>query len=489
MANNMNEYGQDEVDWLNCISAIETSRGTVFFCDRDLLPLRQDLQVVGQFGKTKSGQLMRGVVMYSITAYNPMNKRIEVVENVRRNEFLMEELHAKLPGCEILNNYSFFPNCPKHFERGFTIVLPLDYPVSNHDGIVCELAVKYHQAAYFRSVIHNNGDVEQKLILMIDNKPKEVDEELMVIERINYHPAFMHHTNHSVFHDYRIALDVLSRWRSCAAVDELLSIMSSRAKHELAIVRNNKDLHPIIAIEGPKLRGIGAVCRRLSSSLGTVYLNSIPVCVQHLKKSFDAQPQLIRGAFHAVSNYILGLELSTKAKNSPVFVDRYWNSTVAHCIVNEVGDGIGNLPPKNHMVYDWPTHLPEPTSVVLVSCKKKLRQMKNSGPKRGKTTYENMVFETFRRMRNESWIEIDFAKQQCTNTTDVVSHIIDKLQEKNLFSIKLPTSLCPSTVLHPEIPHDTIAFETSLPAKHLQVTYDGMQHFAFLSCSCPSIPS
>ncbi|XP_071940989.1 UMP-CMP kinase 2, mitochondrial-like [Antedon mediterranea] len=387
MANNigLHEYGQDEVDWRNCISAIETSRGTVLFCTRELLSLRQDLQVVGHFGQ--SGQLMRGVVMYSITAYNPMNKIIEVVENVRRNKFLMEDLHAKLPGCEILNNYSFFPNCPKHFERGFTIVFPLDYPVSDHDGIVCGLAVKYHQAAYFRSVIHNNGDVEQKLILMIDNKPKEVDEELMVIERINYHPAFMHHTNHSVFHDYRIALDVLSRWQSnCTAVDELISIVSSLDENE-AVVNNN--LYPIIAIEGPKLKGIclGTVCRQLSSSLGTVYLNSIPVCLQHLKKSFDAQPQFIRGAIYAVSNYILGLELSTNAKNSPVFIDRYWNSTVAHCIVNEVGDGIGNLPPKNHIVYDWPTHLPEPTSVVLVSCKKKLRQMKE---RRGKTTYENM---------------------------------------------------------------------------------------------------
>ncbi|XP_033126373.1 UMP-CMP kinase 2, mitochondrial-like [Anneissia japonica] len=333
-----NDNHKDEVDWLDCISAIETGRGTIFFCDRDILPLRRDLQVIGDFGKSR--KLMRNVVMYSITAYNPMNKQIEVVENVKRNTLLVEEIRLRLPGCAILNNYSFFPSRPKHFERGFTVVLPLNYPIRDHNEIVCALAVKYRQAAYFRCVVFNDGNVEQKLILMIDNKPKEVDEQLMIIERVNYHPAFMHHTNHSVFHDYRIALDILSRWRSCSAVDELLSVVSSIGRNDVKTVFNNQKMPPIIVIEGPKLKGMESVCSRLSSSLGATYLRSVPVCIRHMKKVFDSQPQLIRGAFYAISNYILGQELFTHPQTLPVLVDRYWNSTVAHGIVNEVGDGI-----------------------------------------------------------------------------------------------------------------------------------------------------
>ncbi|XP_033116367.1 UMP-CMP kinase 2, mitochondrial-like [Anneissia japonica] len=245
---------------------------------------------------------------------------------------------------------------------------------------------------------------------------------------------------------------------------------------------------PIIVIEGPKLKGMESVCSRLSSSLGATYLHSVPVCIRHLKKVFDSQPQLIRGAFYAISNYILGQELFTHPQTLPVLVDRYWNSTVAHGIVNEVGDGIGNLPPKNHTIYDWPVDLPQPTTVVLVSCRKKLREMKKNGPKRGKIAYENMIFETFRRMRNQSWIEVDCTKQGCTDTTDVVSHIIDRLQDKNIVSVDSQASLCPSMILHPKVPHDTLPVEMPSTSNH-QLKFDAMSNLAFKSCLCPSVPS
>ena len=89
-------------------------------------------------------------------------------------------------------------------------MIPIRHP-TNQEKTVYRLAMKYRQAAYFMCEIEETGEHRQKLVLLLGEKPEVVEESLVVLERLSYHPAYLHPKNNSVFHSFEVAMDILSR--------------------------------------------------------------------------------------------------------------------------------------------------------------------------------------------------------------------------------------------------------------------------------------
>jgi len=199
------ELGKDdEVDWLECISAIETDQGLIYFCD-------------AEYSKTTKAEAAHfrasfpcGTSLYSITAYNPFNTVTNRVTNELANLELLKDVRELLPGCNIYNNFSFFPSRPYHFERGFTIQVPQDYEVKNHAMIIYSLAIKYDQAAFFKGVVLDNG-LTIPYVVLVQGEYTEIKENLVSIEPAPIHPAFLHQANHAIFHNLNDILCMLNQ--------------------------------------------------------------------------------------------------------------------------------------------------------------------------------------------------------------------------------------------------------------------------------------
>ena len=59
----------DDVNWLECISAIETDHGLLYFCDASYGLSSDELSVLSNF----TINIPEGSHIYSITGYNPLN--------------------------------------------------------------------------------------------------------------------------------------------------------------------------------------------------------------------------------------------------------------------------------------------------------------------------------------------------------------------------------------------------------------------------------
>ncbi|XP_072051161.1 UMP-CMP kinase 2, mitochondrial-like [Amphiura filiformis] len=487
------EADDDDVDWLECISAIETPKGVLYFCDsayfaqaaKSISKLEDscialesgnqgDQLVVDNPASCQDRRISKsipsfisrfshGVCLYSITGYNPLNIQQDSVENHFCNQSLLQDLRDAFPDSEILKNFSYFPRKPNHFERGFTIMVPIGHP-TNQEATVYRLAMKYKQAAYFVCEIEETGEHRQKLVLLLGEKPEVVEESLVVLERLSYHPAYLHRDNNSVFHRFEDAMDILSKCAHFPETQELFHI----AKHSVLRTESSTnsamaERHPVIAMEGISEAGITKQSKQLSESLGAQRIQSPPTCIQHLRQTFDKQNDLVRAAFYSVGNYIVSAQMQEMAQKSPVIVDRYWNSTVAFTIVSEVGTGASNLPPKNHFVYEWPSDLPKPDTVVFIGSKREMRKKsKVKGQCEKGQQAKQMILETFRRMKMSDWIEVDRCKDKCWSSDAITAVTIDKLSALNLISLDQSSgdSLCPAAAtLHPSKVHDVIHVE------------------------------
>ncbi|KAJ8019467.1 UMP-CMP kinase 2, mitochondrial [Holothuria leucospilota] len=510
------------VDWLDCVSAIETNKGVVYFCNKDFFDqpekcgketspnnetecARKEDSVCGYKKRRATGITLKpighfecyfpsGIFLYSLTAYNPMNMQRCFLENVTQNHLLLEEIRQNLPGCKILNNFSYFPRRPHHFERGFSVVLPLDCP-HQHEGIIFNLATKYRQAAYFKCKIMQNGDITQKLVLL-ESYGKEVEEKLVVVERLSYHPAFLHSKNNSVFHLLEGVMKLLAQCYHIPEVRELLDICKNYTLTTLPERREDKKTgkYPIIAVEGVAKIGVAQQSQKLSECLGAQLVQSPPSCIRHLRHTFDQQNQLIKSAFYFIGNYITCRQIADAITKHPVVVDRYvilrlrynmdvkrditqmgpktgncgprhrrsiaptmevlprryWYSSAAFTIVSEVGCGSANLPPKGHSVYKWPSDLQKPTAVVLLSSKESQRG-KGPGCKENKS---QMIHKTFLRMKTPSWIEVNKSRSNHLSDESTTTVIASKLQDRRVISFTdqatKTSELCPGMTPHPE---------------------------------------
>lgn len=239
--------------------------------------------------------------------------------------------------------------------------------------------------------------------------------EFFVSKLEHHHPIFDSKECSVVYSDYNqvlLALDTIHKNDTLLDMSEYLKIVHERtlqSKHELQ--------HPFIVVEGLDGTGKSTLCTNLSNYLNAKALSTPPPSIAAIRKKFDHLPEIYRRAYYAFSNYLAAQDVLEITKTKSVVMDRFWHSTTAYAIANEVECGINDyIPPKGHAIYTWPKDLLFPSAVIFLSTPENDRDSRVN--EREELTAEEKqlsvnqnfrarIMETYRRIGHTKWIEID----------------------------------------------------------------------------------
>jgi len=128
--------------------------------------------------------------------------------------------------------------------------------------------------------------------------------------------------------------------------------------------------YPFVVIEGMDGCGKTTLTRFLSTKLDMKLIPTPPKNYQIFTEArgyFDGQPESIRRAFYSLGNYLAAVDVANSAQ--PVVMDRYWHSTAAYAVANEIKAG------DSTSVFDlsWPADLLQPDLVIFLQVSEKER--------------------------------------------------------------------------------------------------------------------
>ncbi|VDI07088.1 UMP-CMP kinase 2, mitochondrial-like [Mytilus galloprovincialis] len=219
-----------------------------------------------------------------------------------------------------------------------------------------------------------------------------------------------------VFHSYVEARKILSKCKDMPEAITLLDIADKNIPGNFDVNElQNQIQHPFVVVEGLDATGKTTLTETLEKKLNAVRYYTPPPEVAHLRKFFDALPEIIRRAYYCIGNYIVAIQIARECQNKAVIMDRFWHSTTAYGVANETSTS--DMPPSGHWVYQWPSDLLKPTLVLFLTVTEEVRRQRLSG-RGGAITFEEQhldkdilfrqrLCEAYRRMENPVCIEID----------------------------------------------------------------------------------
>lgn len=119
-----------------------------------------------------------------------------------------------------------------------------------------------------------------------------------------------------------------------------------------------------IVLEGLDGVGKSTISDLLQKSVPNfVKLHTPPTSIIKHRKWFDDKGGDMRKSFYMVGNFLVGDEmLKQMEQGKSVIIDRYYASTVAYSL-----GALVSLPPAGDNVYEWPSELPKPDLMILLS--------------------------------------------------------------------------------------------------------------------------
>uniref|UniRef100_UPI00398E4B23 UMP-CMP kinase 2, mitochondrial n=1 Tax=Pristiophorus japonicus TaxID=55135 RepID=UPI00398E4B23 len=388
-------------EWAKRIFAIE--------CSNNLEPLYFALSPTceGPWDEnSRLHQLLTRGQTYSICIAS--ENRIQGAESYAH---LRDKLTRLPERCRVMELMAFSPNKQGSLIKGFLV--QDDQNSKGTERVLQDLVRESGQTSLCSYTRDDGGRMWQRLRLVTDGQQREIFSNcISLAERPELHPSVLNIKNSVVFCKYEDAYAVLEE---CA---ELIP----KAKDVLQLAdqcnrTSRKGPFPVIVIEGLDATGKSTLTESLRESIQATLLKSPPDSIGHLRKTFDAEPPLIRRAFYALGNYITASIIASESEKTPVIVDRFWHSTAAYAIATEVSGKVANLPPPHHELYQWPQDLVQADLVLLltVSAEERVRRLERRGEMRTKEEIEleaNSLFRqkveaTYRRMENPACVVVD----------------------------------------------------------------------------------
>lgn len=182
----------------------------------------------------------------------------------------------------------------------------------------------------------------------------------------------------SVYHSLDAILAFLNKGKfaQLPEVQKMLAIFSDdteRSGSDSGVPRS----HPFIVFEGLDGSGKTTNVKKLTEFLHGWTVSTPPDCMLPLRDHFNQQPTALKRAYYGLGNYIAGRHVEKLLHSHAVIMDRFWYSTAAYAIAEEVNAGRLQLPQEGNPLYNWPSDLVKPDLVLFLELDESIRRTRH----------------------------------------------------------------------------------------------------------------
>ncbi|XP_069690725.1 UMP-CMP kinase 2, mitochondrial-like isoform X2 [Periplaneta americana] len=183
----------------------------------------------------------------------------------------------------------------------------------------------------------------------------------------------------SVYHSLDAILAYLKNgeFAQMPEVQKLLAIFSDNYPERSGLDSDVLHSHPFIVFEGLDGAGKTTNVKKLTEFLQGQTVSTPPNCMLPLRDHFNQQPAALKRAYYGLGNYIAGRHVETLLNSHAVIMDRFWHSTAAYAIAEEVKTGCLQLPQEGDPLYRWPSDLVKPDLVLFLELDESARSSRH----------------------------------------------------------------------------------------------------------------
>lgn len=226
-----------------------------------------------------------------------------------------------------------------------------------------------------------------------------------------------------------------TQYSSLPEVDELLNIYSKiceDASNDESSGDGKK--YPFIVFEGLDGCGKSHTSKLVANKLSASLKSTPPQSILLLREKFDAHDSLLRRAYYSLGNYIAAYDIKRVLYKQPVVMDRFWHSTAAYGMANELISNSGlKLPNEDDDIYFWPKDLLKPDLVIYLTVSEEIRLQRLS--RRHKFTpeedelkknakFRELLNKIYKNMKNPELVTVDNSEKNIHESSDDIVNMI-----------------------------------------------------------------
>jgi len=211
--------------------------------------------------------------------------------------------------------------------------------------------------------------------------------------------------------------------------------------------------HPFVVIEGMDGCGKTTLTRFLSEKLDMKLIPTPPKNYEiftNARVYFDGQSESIRRAFYSLGNYLAAVDVANSDK--PVVMDRYWHSTAAYAVANEIKSG------DTTSVFDlsWPSDLLQPDVVIFLqvsetermrrfSSRRALTNTKEEQLLAGDQDFRRNLVDCYKSILGPQFLELDVDGKKDESESKILNAVMNgfpvlkkRLVDEKPFNLNVP---------------------------------------------------